>query len=318
VDLLDDFEDGDLSHFRGGVWSATGTGSCIAQPMTVLADNPTWGKKVLRVSAQGVYPILGSTLTFRADIGPGYRTYGCMQGIQFAVYASQSVTVWFQLESPETADGDHYGVLAALDPGRFLYTLPVTNLHQQGWGAPASLSAVLGDCTAVSAVVVSDVGNIDLLLDEVLFIHSCAPIVPTSTPTSEDPDSPYDDATVAAEIGCSSAVVAEVRALGLPPTLSFLIMRLTVLCGCSVSDLMVLRRNLGWDDVCAHYGIAWKDIVDDLKPRLRKLRREPIQPSQILRGGTAHLENAVPYTKVQRPVPTAQVLLSVPYKEVCP
>jgi hypothetical protein len=82
------------------------------------------------------------------------------------------------------------------------------------------------------------------------------------------------DAAVAAALGCTTQVVDQVRQYHLDPFISYVIMRLTVLCGCSPSDITQWLIIMSWSKCCAHYGINWNDLVADVQARMAGLDPE--------------------------------------------
>ncbi len=138
---------------------------------------------------------------------------------------------------------------------------------------------------------------------------------PTDTPTPAPDVYVNDIETVAATLGCTTEVVAEVRSYNLTASASYLIMRLTVYCGCTVEDILFLRRNMGWDDIVAYYGVSWLDMVNDLKNRVSSLKTEEVTPSQLYRTGVYRINEASLGDPPVRP-PTTPVV-SPPFKEAC-
>ncbi len=142
-------------------------------------------------------------------------------------------------------------------------------------------------------------------------------ITPTSIPVSQIGYNNSDTA-VASALGCTPQVVDEVRLLYLEPYTSYIIMRLTVLCGCHASDIMVLRLNMGWDDICTHYGIDWTAFIADLETRIYPLLPENTTLNQILRSD-ANDPTAFPIDIPPIPVPIGQPLVfQTPVQGACP
>lgn len=119
---------------------------------------------------------------------------------------------------------------------------------------------------------------------------------PTVTPSPTSSFTPFPSGTatpgvynnpasiVAAALGCTAQTVEDVRQLNLETQTSYFIMRLTVYCGCHASDIMQQRLTMGWDDICAFYGVDWKTFITDVDGRIAGLLPEPITVNQILRA----------------------------------
>lgn len=145
--------------------------------------------------------------------------------------------------------------------------------------------------------------------------------VPTNTPvTTPTPGSgiPYNntDVAVANALGCTTQVVDQVRALNLDPATSYLIMRLTALCGCSPAAIMNLRLTMGWDQICAQYGLDWTTFTTDLQTRVNTLKPEVVTPNQIIRAA-ANDPTVFPIDPPPAPMPD-HLVYGNPYQEVCP
>ncbi len=117
---------------------------------------------------------------------------------------------------------------------------------------------------------------------------------PTFTPGSGAPPFHNPVTLVSGVIGCTDQVVVDTRALDLDTGTSYLVMRITALCGgCTVADIMNLRLTRGWDQVCANYGIDWATFAADLQARENTLIPEFETANQILRAA-ANDPNAFP------------------------
>lgn len=149
---------------------------------------------------------------------------------------------------------------------------------------------------------------------------------PTSTATFSATPTPPGPVTLtyvntegacSAAFGCSLTVVEACRQLNLDPTTSYMMMRICALCGvCQPSDIMTLRLTMGWDEICANYGIDWSTFVADLETRLQPLAPEIVTPNQIIRAAA----NDPAQFPISNPDPGMPDLLvqNSPVSEVCP
>ena len=145
-------------------------------------------------------------------------------------------------------------------------------------------------------------------------------VTPSVPPTSTPGAITYinSESDVAAALGCTNDMVSQVRQLNLEPFTSYLIMRIWVFCGCKLTDIMTLRLNMGWDDICNHYGIVWDTFMDDLDIRISVLSPEFTTVNQIIRAD-ANNPDDIPIEPLPIPTPVGLPLIfAQPIAGACP
>lgn len=149
-------------------------------------------------------------------------------------------------------------------------------------------------------------------------------ITPTATFTSipaATPMTQYNNTVnqVALTLGCPMSIVDEARQLNLPPEITYIIIRITLHCGCHPHDIMVLRLNMGWDDIAKYYGLDWNTLLLEVTNLTGGLLPEGATLNQTLRGD-ANDPAVFPVEIPPTPVPTNQPLNFLPPVEggACP
>jgi hypothetical protein len=95
-------------------------------------------------------------------------------------------------------------------------------------------------------------------------------------------------------------------------------MRLTVVCGCSASEILRLRLNMSWDDIASWYGLDWRALVTYVTARIAELPPDNAPPDYWDRSAANAVTTLQP-AQPARPVPTAAIIFYPPTtSEVCP
>jgi hypothetical protein len=147
---------------------------------------------------------------------------------------------------------------------------------------------------------------------------ACETTTPTPTPTAVAFTWAVPVTQVAAVLGCSPSAVEETRAYALDTFTSYLVMRLTVVCGCSASEILRLRLNMSWDDIASWYGLDWRALVTYVTARIAELPPDNAPPDYWDRSAANAVTTLQP-AQPARPVPTAAIIFYPPTtSEVCP
>jgi hypothetical protein len=91
---------------------------------------------------------------------------------------------------------------------------------------------------------------------------------------------------VASALGCTTYLVEQARQYRMDSYTTYLLIRIAVRTGATVTAIMQKRLNMGWDDVVQTYGITWPDIVEDLEYRMIALPPEWDTDDLIRRGAS--------------------------------
>ncbi len=312
--VAENFEDGDLYTPFGGSWSAIYWGNAASS----IAISPTGASgTAYSLRATGWNATASDGWGVRGDLNAGLTPVdlnALYAGISFYVRVNNPGTYRLRLAS-SVDTGEGWGASFTANTSWEQVIIPRASMSP-GAGETALLDEALA---ATQSFLWSSVGGptgTTLEIDQICVMSYAAYPTPTSGPTTFIWRVPETD--VATAIGCTPQVVNEVRSLQLDDFMSYLIMRITVNCGCTVTHIMGLRRNMAWDDIVIYYGLDWQTLVDDVLTRMATLPREGVPPTYWTRGA-ANNTNDVPAIVPRRPVPAGQVVFLPPVtQEVCP
>jgi hypothetical protein len=179
-----------------------------------------------------------------------------------------------------------------LSPGDYWVAFTATGGAQLRFDTGGSNTEYRAPFGGGSLPVTFPAGGLDNRNWSIGYSYNTCGIVPTSTPTiTPTPSGPVTFIYIntvnacAAAFGCNTTVVQQCRDLNLDIYTCYMIMRICALCGgCQPADIMLLRLTMGWDEICAYYGITWATFTADLQLRMDTLQPEIITPNQIIRG----------------------------------
>ncbi|GEM_PF-6362709 len=329
--VVDDLEDGNLTTFGGGAWTAYTWGTAASTGLSVVAGGANGTSYSLMFSGSGASVDGQNGWDAAAALSPGVTDLSSgLVGVSFWIRSSVPMTLQAGFVSQVQPDGDFWAATFTSSTAWSQVTLPLSAFSQAGWGVVTPLHYALTQVLGVGW----EPQNLDgspatVWVDEICLTSAGTPATPTWTPTNtktpENTPTPggavpgwKDPVTqVAGAIGCTTTVVNQVRQLQIEPFTSYVIMRLTVHCGCTVQQIMALRLNLGWDQISAYYGVPWQTLVSEVLAMTAALPREAAPPNNILRAAVNDPAVVNPYPPAA-PVPTEQLVLLPPYQEVCP
>lgn len=238
------------------------------------------------------------------DRCPG-RCFSCGDTVILAAH-SQSATLFLGASSGGATCNTDIGNLPGSMPVNYPKAAPVS--FSPSWCYEMNL-VVCGAATTATVTPSSTATNTPTPSD-----------TPTPTPTPGGPVTLIyvnSEGACCSAFGCTVTCVEQCRALYLDQMTSYIIMRICALCGgCQPADLMQLRATgLGWDEICAHYGIDWATFTTDLQTRINTLLPETDSPCQLLRGAAY---NPNPYP-IEYPTPMPDILTQTDaITEACP
>jgi hypothetical protein len=315
----ENFEDGDLVTPFGGDWTALtwGTGSSAA----VSNTNPGAGGTNRALYVMGSNPDSGSGWGTEGGLNYGQVPVdlsNAFAGISFYVKALSPVTFRVQLKSAAGDGSSDYGADFAVGTSWQLVSIPRAQWTSVS-GTPTSLNSALAQSQAFQWRSVGGPNTTNWIIVDEICVSS---LQVTPTPTVTIAPVPYvwkvPEGQVATVCGCSIQAVQDARGYQISEFLTYIIMRLTVHCGCSAAEIMRLRQNMAWDDIAAYYGVNWQVLVNEVMNMMDQLPADTAPPANDVRGA-ANNPADVPAVVPPLPVPTEQLILLPPvYVEVCP
>lgn len=168
------------------------------------------------------------------------------------------------LTSANVTDGDYYCLtFTATASGWQDYTFffPDVNttepvFSQSGSGAPRSWDSCAGQVQSVQiGPVASSSGPVsyDFKVDDIRF---------------SDGSSDHNNLqSVADAFGCDLGTVRDAYDLNLDEYLTWIVIRISVKCGCSPHDVLSLRSTMSWGEICEAYGLTWDSVIADVDAR---------------------------------------------------
>lgn len=88
--------------------------------------------------------------------------------------------------------------------------------------------------------------------------------------------------TVCLNLGCSLPTAKEAYDLNLDEYLTWIVIRISMKCGCSPHDILSLRSTLSWGEICETYGLTWSGVIADVDSRMGGLTPVDADPGQCL------------------------------------
>ena len=321
---MDNFESGTLVNLLGGTWSGTAQGAAsVVSPSNVLGGaNGT--NRCLQFGGSNASVDNASSWGLRGT-GSSVQDLSTLTAVAFWVKASSPTNLRVGFSSDSITDGDDFGVGFSVTTGWNYLTLPVASMTQTGSGAPVNRTIAL---TSVGALEFKCLGQdatpVTVWLDEVCLAAPNQAPTPIATYFGTPGATPEPDgniyvvpiAQVAAALGASTALVQQVRDYRMDSFTTYLVVRMSVMCGCSVSSIMAARLNMGWDAVAASLGVPWAALVQDVQARMSGLPPEWDTPAMIIRGTT---NNPLLWPSAPPPLrPSAGLVLPASSQGGCP
>lgn len=263
--ILDDFEDGDLVTTGGGTISVTNDALGGTLIIIMIVGGCDYGSSGRACNLQGsLVQDTGNSPFARchfnlvpsiADLGPVARQR-CLN----LSYRNLSAGVTYRicLESPAVTDSDQYcysftpAVSGWQDLSVFFPDVAGSGLprfSQAGTGAAVAFNDVLSQCRGVTIEPVASVSgpvNCNLDVDDLHFGR---------------PPSRNNPLAVAAALGVSLAYVRQAYALEVDEMLAWIILRLTIYCGCTPQDIYNMRSTMSWGQIAVNVGATWPTAV---------------------------------------------------------